>query len=182
MINKFNNIIISEFSSIRKNISKQKNRGEISFSNKKPWKQKGTGNARSGRKSSPIWRKGGRSFTNGKENYKKKINKRVLYFFKKNIILHKKIFIIEDFIINICKPEKSIFIYEKKYNIYNNIIKKYKIIKKKISKITNIDIIKYKNLIFTKRSLKYFKSDKYNKKIQKNTSEFKNNKNKKLQI
>ncbi len=39
-----------------------KNRGEVSFSNKKPWKQKGTGRARAGRASSPIWRKGGVAF------------------------------------------------------------------------------------------------------------------------
>ena len=39
-----------------------KSRGEVSFSNKKPWKQKGTGRARAGRASSPIWRTGGAAF------------------------------------------------------------------------------------------------------------------------
>jgi len=39
-----------------------KGRSEVAFSNKKPWKQKGTGRARSGAKSSPIWRKGGVTF------------------------------------------------------------------------------------------------------------------------
>ncbi|MCK4264931.1 50S ribosomal protein L4 [Candidatus Babeliales bacterium] len=39
-----------------------KGRGEISFSGKKPWKQKGTGRARVGTKSSPLWRKGGVTF------------------------------------------------------------------------------------------------------------------------
>lgn len=36
-----------------------KSRGEVAFSGKKPWKQKGTGRARAGKASSPIWRKGG---------------------------------------------------------------------------------------------------------------------------
>ncbi len=36
-----------------------KTRGEVSFSNKKPWKQKGTGRARAGSARSPLWRKGG---------------------------------------------------------------------------------------------------------------------------
>ena len=36
-----------------------KTRGEVSFSGAKPWKQKGTGNARAGQKNSPLWRKGG---------------------------------------------------------------------------------------------------------------------------
>lgn len=39
-----------------------KERGEIAFSNKKPWAQKHTGNARAGRRSSPLWRKGGTVF------------------------------------------------------------------------------------------------------------------------
>lgn len=39
-----------------------KSRGEVAFSGKKPWKQKGTGRARAGMISSPVWRKGGVSF------------------------------------------------------------------------------------------------------------------------
>ena len=34
-------------------------KGEVSGSNKKPWKQKGTGNARAGFRQSPVWRGGG---------------------------------------------------------------------------------------------------------------------------
>jgi len=36
-----------------------KGRSDVSFSNKKPWKQKGTGRARAGSLRSPLWRKGG---------------------------------------------------------------------------------------------------------------------------
>jgi large subunit ribosomal protein L4 len=39
-----------------------KSRGEVAFSNKKPWKQKGTGRARAGSRRSPLWRKGGTIF------------------------------------------------------------------------------------------------------------------------
>ncbi len=39
-----------------------KTRGEVSFSNRKPWKQKGTGRARAGSLRSPLWRKGGTIF------------------------------------------------------------------------------------------------------------------------
>jgi large subunit ribosomal protein L4 len=36
-----------------------KGRSDVSFSNKKPWRQKGTGRARAGSARSPLWRKGG---------------------------------------------------------------------------------------------------------------------------
>lgn len=39
-----------------------KSRGQVAFSNKKPWKQKGTGRARAGSRRSPLWRKGGTIF------------------------------------------------------------------------------------------------------------------------
>lgn len=39
-----------------------KARGDVAFSNKKPWKQKGTGRARAGSRRSPLWRKGGVTF------------------------------------------------------------------------------------------------------------------------
>ncbi|WDI79182.1 50S ribosomal protein L4 [Candidatus Vidania fulgoroideae] len=145
--------ILSEYSNIRKLVSKQKNRGEISFSNKKPWKQKGTGNARSGRKSSPLWRKGGRSFPNGNENFKKKINKKVFFLAKMNILFSKKIFILEN-LNSFYFEEKSIFIYEKKK--FQKIFKKNNVSTIDIKNFKIINILKYNNLIFTKKSFRYF--------------------------
>jgi len=43
----------------RSGTAKTKERGEVSYSTKKPWRQKGTGRARAGMRSSPIWRHGG---------------------------------------------------------------------------------------------------------------------------
>jgi len=43
----------------RQGTVKVKGRSEVSFSGKKPWKQKGTGRARAGDRCSPLWRKGG---------------------------------------------------------------------------------------------------------------------------
>ena len=42
----------------------QKDRGDVNHSTKKPWRQKGTGRARAGMASSPLWRGGGRIFPN----------------------------------------------------------------------------------------------------------------------
>ncbi len=56
----------------------QKDRGTVKHSTKKPWRQKGTGRARSGMTSSPIWRGGGRTFPNSPdENFSQKVNKKM---------------------------------------------------------------------------------------------------------
>ncbi len=56
----------------------QKTRAEVHHSTKKPWRQKGTGRARSGMTSSPIWRGGGRAFPNSPdENYSHKVNRKM---------------------------------------------------------------------------------------------------------
>ena len=55
----------------------QKGRGEVNKSKKKPWKQKGTGRARAGKASSPLWRGGGKIFPNGPdENFSQKVNRK----------------------------------------------------------------------------------------------------------
>jgi large subunit ribosomal protein L4 len=56
----------------------QKGRSEIAKSTKKPWRQKGTGRARAGMASSPLWRGGGKIFPNSpEENFTHKINKKM---------------------------------------------------------------------------------------------------------
>jgi large subunit ribosomal protein L4 len=56
----------------------QKTRGEVAHSTRKPWAQKGTGQARSGMTSSPIWRGGGRAFPNRPdENFSQKVNRKM---------------------------------------------------------------------------------------------------------
>ncbi|MDR2709020.1 MAG: 50S ribosomal protein L4 [Elusimicrobiota bacterium] len=52
-----------------------KSRGEVAFSGAKPWKQKGTGNARAGQRNSPLWRKGGVAFGPKPKDYYVKISK-----------------------------------------------------------------------------------------------------------
>ena len=56
----------------------QKDRGAVNHSTKKPWRQKGTGRARAGMTSSPLWRGGGKIFPNtGEENYAQKVNRKM---------------------------------------------------------------------------------------------------------
>lgn len=58
--------------------SKQKGRSEIAKSTRKPFAQKGTGRARAGMASSPLWRGGGKIFPNSPDqNYTQKINRKM---------------------------------------------------------------------------------------------------------
>jgi large subunit ribosomal protein L4 len=56
----------------------QKDRSEVRHSTKKPWRQKGTGRARAGMTSSPLWRGGGKIFPNSPdENFTHKVNRKM---------------------------------------------------------------------------------------------------------
>jgi large subunit ribosomal protein L4 len=56
----------------------QKDRGAVRHSTKKPWRQKGTGRARAGMTSSPLWRGGGKIFPNSPdENFSQKVNRKM---------------------------------------------------------------------------------------------------------
>jgi len=59
---------------LRSGTHKVKNRGEVSGTNKKPFKQKGTGRARAGEARSPLWRKGGTVHGPVPHRYDKRIN------------------------------------------------------------------------------------------------------------
>lgn len=59
----------------RTNNAVAKKRGEVRGGGRKPWRQKGTGNARFGSSRNPIWRGGGAAFgPNGNENYTRKLS------------------------------------------------------------------------------------------------------------
>ena len=56
----------------------QKDRADVKHTTRKPWKQKGTGRARAGMSSSPLWRGGGKIFPNSpEENFSQKVNKKM---------------------------------------------------------------------------------------------------------
>lgn len=71
-------IVVAYQANARQGTRAQKDREQVHHSTKKPFKQKGTGRARAGMTSSPIWRGGGRIFPNmPNENFTQKINKKM---------------------------------------------------------------------------------------------------------
>jgi 50S ribosomal protein L4, bacterial/organelle len=71
-------IVVAFQANARSGNRSQKGRDTVNHSTKKPWRQKGTGRARSGMTSSPIWRGGGRAFPNSpEENFSHKVNKKM---------------------------------------------------------------------------------------------------------
>ena len=63
-----------------------KARGDVAFSNRKPWKQKGTGRARAGSARSPIWRKGGVTFGPQPRTRTLSINKKQVKLVLNNVL------------------------------------------------------------------------------------------------
>jgi large subunit ribosomal protein L4 len=71
-------IVVAYQANARQGTRAQKDREQVKHSTKKPFKQKGTGRARAGMTSSPLWRGGGRIFPNmPDENFTQKINKKM---------------------------------------------------------------------------------------------------------
>ena len=71
-------VVVAFQANARQGTRAQKDREQVRHSTKKPFKQKGTGRARAGMTSSPLWRGGGRIFPNmPDENFTQKINKKM---------------------------------------------------------------------------------------------------------
>ena len=71
-------VVVAYQANARQGTRAQKDREQVRHSTKKPFKQKGTGNARAGMTSSPLWRGGGRIFPNlPDENFAQKLNKKM---------------------------------------------------------------------------------------------------------
>src|SRR5690606_19693330 len=71
-------VVVAFQASARGGNREQKDRATVKHSTRKPWRQKGTGRARAGMTSSPLWRGGGRIFPSSpEENFSHKVNKKM---------------------------------------------------------------------------------------------------------
>ena len=71
-------LVVAYQANARQGTRAQKDRGTVNHSTRKPWRQKGTGRARAGMTSSPLWRGGGRAFPSSPlENFSHKLNRKM---------------------------------------------------------------------------------------------------------
>lgn len=99
-------------------VANTKNRGQVSGGGKKPWRQKGTGNARVGSTRSPLWVGGGVTFGPSKErNFAKRINanarRHVILSIFGTFIKNNQAKIVEDFILTTPKTSEAMSILNK---------------------------------------------------------------------
>ncbi|MFH0969005.1 MAG: 50S ribosomal protein L4 [Patescibacteria group bacterium] len=151
-----------------------KDRGERSGSGKKPWRQKGTGNARVGSVRTPVWRKGGIVFGPTKErNFKKDINKKMmrkailLALSEKvksgNLVILDKLEIAAKKTKEFAKVLGNLKIKGSSLVGFSGKEKDLQVFSRNIKKVRNIlasnlnvfDILNNKNLILSKDSIKY---------------------------
>ncbi|WP_044026169.1 50S ribosomal protein L4 [Candidatus Blochmanniella vafra] len=105
-------VVSSYLINSRQGSRSQKSRAEVSGSNKKPWRQKGTGRARSGSLKSPIWRSGGVTFAAKPKKYNQKINKKMYKGAIKSIlsklVSENRLLLIENLFLE--KPKTKLFL------------------------------------------------------------------------
>jgi len=70
-------VVVAYQAAARQGTKAQKNRAAVASGGKKPWAQKGSGRARAGTASSPIWRSGGVTFAAQPRNFEQKVNKKM---------------------------------------------------------------------------------------------------------
>jgi large subunit ribosomal protein L4 len=93
--------VVSEETAGRQGTHASKNRSAISGGGRKPYKQKGTGNARQGTSRAPQYRHGGTVFGPQPHEYEKKVNRKVRLLARKSALTirarEQKVVVVEDF-------------------------------------------------------------------------------------
>ena len=82
-------VVVAYQANARSGNRAQKGRSEVQKSTRKPWRQKGTGRARAGMASSPLWRGGGKIFPSSpEENFSHKVNRKMFRAGMASILSH----------------------------------------------------------------------------------------------
>jgi large subunit ribosomal protein L4 len=163
----FHEVVKMQLASRRTGTASTKTRSEVRGGGAKPWRQKGTGRARAGTRSSPIWRHGGTVFGPKPRDYSYRVPKKVLRAALKSAIQYKlnegKLKIFDS--IDVKEPRTSLAVEVfKKVNIENALLvigeknrnlelatrnlRDYKLID--VAGINVFDVLRYNELVMTR--------------------------------
>ena len=103
-------VVVAYMANARTATRAQKGRDTVAHTTHKPYAQKGTGNARSGMSSSPIWRGGGRAFPNSpNENFSHKVNRKVyragMQTILSELVRQDRLNVVEEFVVTTPKTK-----------------------------------------------------------------------------
>lgn len=96
-------VVVSYMAGARSGTKAQKTRAEVKGGGAKPWRQKGTGRARAGTMSSPIWRSGGQTFAAKPRDYSVKVNRKMyrgaVVSILSELVRQERLIVVSDFLI-----------------------------------------------------------------------------------
>ena len=163
--------VVAYLAAARAGTHAQKSRSEVSGGGSKPWRQKGTGRARSGSIRSPIWRSGGVTFAAKPKSYAQKLNKKMyrgaLLSIFSELARQQRLQIVET--IDISEPKtKSLVAYLSSVNlddvliVTENVEQNLALASRNLQKvgftdvtsINPVDLIGFKNVLMTVSALK----------------------------
>jgi len=103
-------VVVAYLAAARAGTKAQKTRAEVQASGSKPWRQKGTGRARSGTYKSPLWRSGGVTFAAKPTDYSQKVNKKMyrgaLRSIVSELIRQQRLMVVEEFTLTAPKTKQ----------------------------------------------------------------------------
>jgi large subunit ribosomal protein L4 len=153
----------------------QKGRSEIAKSTRKPWRQKGTGRARAGMASSPLWRGGGRIFPSSPdENFTQKLNRKMYRAGVASILSQlareDRLKVVESFVVE--APKTKLFLQKLKDmgvfdslllitdELDDNLVMSSRnlpnVLVLEVAEADPVSLIRYKNVILTRKAVSKF--------------------------
>ncbi|MEK7990233.1 MAG: 50S ribosomal protein L4 [Thiotrichaceae bacterium] len=164
-------VVTAYLAGARAGTKAQKNRAAVAGGGCKPWRQKGTGRARAGTLSSPIWRSGGVTFAAQPRSYEQKVNKKMFRGAIRSILseLHRqdRLIIVENIAIDAPKTKqlvqkladlnlKDVLIVVKEFdeNLFLAARNLYKVDAVDATSVDPVSLIKYEKVMMSVEALK----------------------------
>lgn len=164
-------VVVAYMANARSGNRAQKGRAEIAKSTRKPWRQKGTGRARAGMASSPIWRGGGKAFPSSPdENFSHKLNRKMfragVAAILSQLAREDRLAVVEDFSVEAPKTKllndklkgmglDSVLVITDQFdeNLFLSARNLHKVLVLEVSETDPVSLVHYQNVIVTKGAL-----------------------------